>query len=106
VRLADHRRARGALDGVFDLGFDRVQVPSTICSTIGSTTAAGSGDVATLAIDDVPCAGSLGASRPDDQNAMRVDLERLPRKDHRGGAELFHHRGTFQAMAGGSTARS
>ncbi len=25
VRLADHRRARGALDGVFDLGLDRVQ---------------------------------------------------------------------------------
>jgi hypothetical protein len=25
VRLADHRRARGALDGVFDLGLDRVE---------------------------------------------------------------------------------
>ena len=103
--FADHRAARGALDGVFDLGLDRIE----------------------RAFDDLQhdrvdrrivararrrprlCGGGFDARssrrslrrrrRTHDQDAVRIDLDILARKHHRRRAELLDHGGAIEPMA-------
>ncbi len=100
VRLADHRPARGALDGVFDLGLDRIQRALDDLQH-DRIDVARRRRAPKASPSQTSGAGSSNAFRfrlrgTNDQDAVRVDLEMLSGKDHGGRAELLHDRRPFE----------
>ena len=96
VRLADHRRARGALDGVLDLGLDGIEralddlqhdrIDRACAARCG---AVGQGCLRCGGAGFIASTSAGGALERHDQHAMRIDLEILAGKHDGGGAELL-----------------
>ena len=104
VRLADHRRARGALDGVLDLRLDGIERAFDDLQHDGVDLArrrlgaVGHGSPVACTFIAPPPRLARG---PHDQNAMRIDLELLAGKHHGRGAELLDHGGSVEPEPGG-----